>query len=440
MKLVAQLEEFLYEAKASPKKEELKIRGWRVLVQEAQLIALGIKENSPGSVYTPPSYRQGESGEVYIIWEDGRLSQVRVQAPPTRGRREYWQEQLEEWRQASYEDSEGAEIPIPEPLPLVAVEDRGVEKILAGEDQLLFDQLGKLLEDKPKAAKMNAGIQAAWGYRHVRNSKGLSVTYQESQYSLSFSFDSLVGGGFAKRRLIRPEEWESIWKRTLTYYEALQKEALEVTSQTTVIFSPGVVDDFLGQFILPNFLGQSVLEGQSAFKVEDFKNQKQIFEEELTLLVDPLQPFEWGSYLITSEGVPAEQTVLVQKGALQTPILRMKDSRRWGAPPTGIPQGTSGLYLNSTREKPWEDVLSGIEDGILILSVLGMHTQNSVSGEYSLSAPQSLRILKGKIVGKRDVKLSGNFFKDLASPGTQLGKAETGTKPYLVVGTGVQNM
>lgn len=440
MKLVAQLEEFLRQAKNSPVNDMLKIRGWRVLVQEAQVVSLGIKENSPGSVYTPPSYRQGESGEVYIIWEDGRLSQASVQAPPTLGSREYWQEQLEEWRQASYEDPEGAEIPVPEPLPLVTVEDQGVRQILAGNDELLFDQLRKLLEDRPDAAKMNAGIQAAWGYRHVRNSKGLAVTYQESRYSLSFSLDSLVGGGFAKRRLIQPEEWECIWNQTRTYYEALQKEAPEVTTQTKVVFSPGVVSNFLSQFIVPNFIGQSILEGQSTFKVEDFKNNKQVFDEALTLLVDPLRPLEWGSYLITAEGVPAERTVLVQKGALQTPILRMKDSRRWGTKPTGLPYGTSGLYLESTREAAWEDVLSGIDDGILILSVLGMHTQNSVSGEYSLSAPQSLRILDGKIVGKRDVKLSGNFFKDLGAPVTLLAKSEIETKPYLVVRTGIQNM
>jgi PmbA protein len=440
MKLVAQLEEFLHKAKSSPKEEELSIQGWRLLVHEAKLVSLGIKENSPGSVYTPPSYRQGESGEVYIIWGDGRLSQARVQSPPSRDGSKYWKEQLEEWRQASYEDPERAEIPLPEPLPLVAVEDREVEKILAGEDQLLFDQLEKLLKDKPQNAKMSAGIQAAWGYRHVRNSNGLAVTYQETQYALSFSFDSLVGGGFAKRRLIKPEEWEGVWKRTLEYYEALQNEASEVTLQTIVVFSPGLVDSFLGQFILPNFIGQSVLEGQSAFKVKDFQDQKHVFHDTLTLQVDPLRPFEWGSYLVTSEGIPAEKTVLVQNGVLKTPILRMKDSKRWGARPTGIPNGTSGLYLKSTVETPWEQMLSGIEDGILILSVLGMHTQNSASGEYSLSAPQSLRILKGKIVGKRDVKLNGNLFKDLASPATQFGKPEMETKPYLLVKTGVQNM
>jgi PmbA protein len=440
MKLIAQLEEFLHKVKSSPKNEELKIEGWRVLVNEARLISLGIKENSPGSVYTPPSYREGESGEVYIIWGDGRLSQARVQASPTQGGTEYWQGQLEEWRQASYEDPEAAEIPQPEPMPLVAVEDREIQKILHGEDQQLFEQLDRLLRDKPEKAKMSAGIQAAWGYRHVRNSKGLAVTYQESQYALSFSFDSLVGGGFAKRRLVRSEEWNNIWHRTLEYYEALQKKAPQVHSETVVIFSPGVVDDFLGQYILPNFLGQSVWEGQSAFKVEQFKNHEPIFHEGLSLIVDPLRPFEWGSYLVTSEGVPAERTVLVQKGNLQSPILRMKDSKRWGAKPTGVSLGTSGLYLQSTQETPWQAMLSRIEDGILILSVLGMHTQNSVSGEYSLSAPQSLRIINGKIVGKTDVKLNGNFFKDLGASTTQFGKSEIETKPYLVVKTGVQNM
>lgn len=440
MKLIAQLEEFLHQAKSSPETDQLKIKEWRIFVHEAQLISLGIKENSPGSVYTPPSYRQGESGEVYIIWEDGRLSQVQVQAFSQSMTLEFWKEQLAEWRQASYEDPEGAEIPEPEALPLNAVEDRAIQKIITGEDQVLFDQLEHVLQRKPDQAKLNASIQTAWGYRHVRNSKGLAVSYQESQYAISFSLDSLVGGGFAKRRLARPEEWERIWNRTIGYYEALHHEAPEVTPGTTVIFSPGLVGDMLGQFVLPNFIGQSVLDGQSAFKVEDFRDKQKVFREDITLLVDPFQPYELGSYLVTAEGVPAERTVLVRNGLLQTPILRMKDSRRWGAKPTGISHGTSGLYLTSAQEIPWEEILMSIEDGILILSVLGMHTQNSVSGEYSLSAPQSLRIQKGKIIGKRDVKLSGNFFRDLAAAETRFGKESADNKPYLVVKTGVQNM
>ncbi|AGA70239.1 putative Zn-dependent protease-like protein [Desulfitobacterium dichloroeliminans LMG P-21439] len=440
MKLVAQLEEFLQSAKSAPNRNDLGIRGWRILVHEASVLSIGIKENSPGSVYTPPSYRQGESGDIYIIWEDGRLTQAQVQVPHLQSGIAYWQMQLEEWRQASYEDPEGADIPQPEPIPIVTVEDREIERILAGEDDLLFEQLARLLKDIPQGINLNASIQAGWGYRHVRNSKGLAVSYQQSQYALSYSFDSLVGAGFAKRRLISPEEWTKLWKRTNLYYEALQDNAPEISAKTVVVFSPSVVGSFLGQFIFPNLIGQSILEGQSAFKVEEFKTHKVVFHEDLDLYVDPLRPLEWGSYLLTPEGVPAKKTVLIKNGSLQTPILRMKDAKKWGAPTTGISSGTSGLYLESRQGKPWEEALSGIEDGILILSVLGMHTQNSASGDYSLSAPQSLRILKGKIAGKRDVKLNGNFFKDLASLETILGQGEIETKPYMVVRTGVQNM
>ncbi|WP_425807012.1 metallopeptidase TldD-related protein [Desulfitobacterium sp. Sab5] len=438
MKLVAQLEDLLYKAQTSPVNPELKVHDWRIVIHEAQLISLGIRDNAPGSVYTPPSYRQGESGEIFIVWEDGRLSQAQVQSLPGNNSF-YGQEQLNEWYQAAYEDPDGREIPAPEAMPLVAVEDRAVQKILAGEDEILFEQLKRLLEGRPNPAKMQASIQAVWGYRHVRHSRGLAVTYQESQYGFSFSLDSLVGGGFAKRRLIREDEWDKIWRQTLNYYQAMGHEGSPVGPQTTVIFSPELVDSFLSQFIIPNFVGQSILEGQSSFQTEQFFNQEKVFDEGLTLLIDPLRPFELGSYLVTSEGIAGKRTNLVQNGALITPFLRVKDARRWGGSPTAIPMGTSGLYLKHDRESAsWPEAIAGIEDGVLILSVLGMHTQNSVSGEYSLSAPQSLRIQNGKIVGKTDVKLSGNFFKDLKSPLTQYVKSELGTKPYLVVKTGLQ--
>ncbi|HVJ48168.1 metallopeptidase TldD-related protein [Desulfitobacterium sp.] len=439
MKLIAHLEELLYKAQTSPVQLKLKVRDWRIVVHETQLTSLGIKDSAPGSVYTPPSYHQGESGEVVIIWEDGRLSRANVQAVSGKNAQS-GQEQLQEWYQAAYEDPDGREIPAPEAIPLVAVEDRAVQKILAGEDEILFEQLSRLLKDRPEQAEMQASIQAAWGYRHVRNSKGLAVSYQESQYALSYSFDSLVGGGFAKRRLISEEEWVKTWQQTLAYYQAMQQEGAPIGPQTTVVFSPGVVDSFLGQFIVPNFVGQSILEGQSAYRVEHFEKQEQVFNEGLTLVVDPLRPFELGSYLVTSEGIAAERTILVQKGVLKTPFLRVKDAHRWGGKPTALPQGTSGLYLKHDQEGSWPEVLVGIEDGILILSVLGMHTQNSTAGEYSLSAPQSLRIHNGKIVGKTDVKLSGNFFKDLKSPDTRFTKSELETKPYLLVKTGLQTL
>jgi len=439
MKLVAQLEDLLYQSQHAPKKEELRLVGWRILVNESEAVSLGIKDNSPGSVYTPPSYLQSESGEVFLVWADGKCSQAMVQLV-SHDDREYWQQELEQWRQASYEDPDAAHIPSPEPLSLVAVEDRAIQAIFSGDGQILFDQVRRWLTDKPSKAKLQGSIQTAWGYRHVRTSTGLAVTYQQSQFVSWFSFDSLIGSGFAKRRLSRPEEQEGLWARTLNLYEAMHSVAPPVGAQTQVILAPSMTEDMLRQFILPNFSGDRVIEGQGAFPKESFLEHKLVFHPHFSLLIDPLRPLELGSYLVTPEGVPADRTVLVRDGKLQTPFLRVKDSVRWGAKPTAIPQGMAGLYLKHKAEIPWEKALQGVEDGVLVLTVLGLHTQEAVSGSYSLSAPYSLRILKGQIVGKTDVKLTGNFFADLAAPTTKTAQSDLDTYPYLMITTGVQNL
>jgi PmbA protein len=437
MKLIAQLEDFLYQSQQVPKKKELRLSGWRIIVHESEAVSLGIKDDSLGSVYTPPGYRQGENGEVFLVWADGKCSHAMVQLAPHYNR-EYWQQELEQWRQAAYEDPDAVHIPSPEPLPLVAVEDRAIQKIIAGDDQILFDQVKQWLSDKPSKAKIQGGIQTAWGYRHVRTSTGLAVTYQQSQFAAWFSFDSLVGSGFAKRRFFQPGEQEGLWARTLNQYEALQTVAPPVGPQTQAILAPSLTKEMVGQFVLPNFSGERVLEGQGAFSKESFLSNKPVFHPHITLLIDPLRPLELGSYLVTAEGVPAERTVLVSDGKLQTPFLRVKDSVRWGTKPTAIPQGTAGLYLKHKAEIPWAEALQDMQDGVLVLSVLGLHTQKAVTGSYSLSAPHSLRIINGRIAGRTDVKLTGNFFADLAAPTTKTAHSKLDTYPYLMLATGVQ--
>ncbi|MDQ7096191.1 metallopeptidase TldD-related protein [Desulfosporosinus sp. PR] len=439
MKLVAQLEDLFYQFQHAPEHEHLRLSAWRILVHESEAVSLGIKDNFPGSVYTPPSYRQGESGDIFLVWADGTCSQAMVQMNPQQGSG-FWQQEMEQWKQASYIDPDAAHIPAPKPLPLVAVEDRAVKNIMEGNDAVLFDLAQEWLKEKPENAKMQGSIQAAWGYRHVRTSTGLAVTYQQSQFASWFSFDSLVGGGFAKRRLSRPEEQRELWLRTVDYYAKMAEEAPAVGPETQVVFAPSMTEELLGQFVLPNFSGDRVLEGQGTFSQENFREHKEVFHPQFSLLIDPLRPLELGSYLVTPEGVPAIQTALVLDGKLQTPFLRVKDAVRWGENPTALPQGSAGLYLQHTAEVPWHTALEAIDDGVLILSVLGLHTQDSVAGSYSLSAPHSLRILKGQIVGRTDVKLTGNFFADLAAPSTRIARSNLSLHPYLLVRTGLQTL
>ena len=61
-------------------------------------------------------------------------------------------------------------------------------------------------------------------------------------------------------------------------------------------------------------------------------------------------------------------------------------------------------------------MLAATARGVLILSVLGLHTQDSTRGDFSISAPQTLAIQGGALGGAVKAVLTGNFFEALRDP------------------------
>ena len=51
----------------------------------------------------------------------------------------------------------------------------------------------------------------------------------------------------------------------------------------------------------------------------------------------------------------------------------------------------------------------------MVLSVLGVHTQDSASGDFSLSAPQTLVVGPDGITGRMRGTISGNLFELLSA-------------------------
>ena len=75
--------------------------------------------------------------------------------------------------------------------------------------------------------------------------------------------------------------------------------------------------------------------------------------------------------------------------------------------------GANGRTRTPRRGEPFA------HGGALVLSVLGIHTQDSASGDFSLSAPQVLRIDNG-LDGRTRATISGNLFEVLRSDALQL--------------------
>ncbi|HBK59326.1 MAG TPA: peptidase, partial [Firmicutes bacterium] len=54
-------------------------------------------------------------------------------------------------------------------------------------------------------------------------------------------------------------------------------------------------------------------------------------------------------------------------------------------------------------------------------SVLGMHTQDPTTGNYSLAVPDGIVVRDGQFAGAAKVVISGNFFSALSDADTRFG-------------------
>lgn len=409
----------------------LRILDWRITCSQTQMITLGIKNNSTGGVYSPPALKDSERAEIYLIWEDGKCSRSVVQNPPP-GRKNRWQTELNGWRAAAFKDKYAARIPEPSELPDVGIAEQKLHDIVCRDRSCLFEQQGRIRADEPVEALKNGQIMAIWGKSNILTSTGIQAAFEESRYAVSWSFDSIVAEGFAERRLITAEEWLGLWEESVCRYRLLENQGEPVRSATKVILTPAVVSQMIDQYILPNFRGENVLERQSRFTTQDFSGHIPLFDPELTIEINPLLPGKWASYVLTNEGVPAMRTELLRDGRLETPYLNLKDAGRFGAGPTAIPYSSAGIRVKHTRKISWKDLVGTIEDGIMILSVLGLHTQNPVTGTFSLTAPCALRIKNGVVAGKTDVRINGNFWDILRREDTVYADHPLYNHPYLM--------
>jgi PmbA protein len=195
-----------------------------------------------------------------------------------------------------------------------------------------------------------------------------------------------------------------------------------------LLFPPGIFESFLGQFLLTNLYGSLVVNRQSCFTLSDFKDERLVLREDLSLEANTLLPYRAMSYPCTSEGVAGGSVLFIDKGKLKTPILSLKYAKKAGLAPTPMPSG--GFFLKSSRSiDTWEKLIKQTEHGMIVYSILGLHTQDTSSGHFSLTADQCLLVERGEIVGKVKAVINGDFLKALLQEDSRLAFLEGEDNP-----------
>ena len=276
----------------------------------------------------------------------------------------------------------------------------------------------------------SGSMTASESRSRIVTSAGLDADVIATHAYWGVTFDGELGDGFHGRSDEPEDAFEARIERLADRVGRLRQAAPRAPSGLRpVLLHPNVVESFVLRIVLDNLDGAAVAHGESHFREEQFGSGAPVLREDLTLRVDPLEPLRAGSYRFTREGVPATRCAFVERGRLATPLLNLKYARRLRRTPTAVVNAYDTLHLEGPEPVPFPEALGLAEGGLLVLHVLGVHTLDPTSGDFSLSAPQSLAIEGGGLGGRVRATLSGNLFETLRSEALRLVRFEGYTTP-----------
>jgi PmbA protein len=151
----------------------------------------------------------------------------------------------------------------------------------------------------------------------------------------------------------------------------------------------------------------------------------------ITLVDDARIPRGIGTAASDAEGVPTGSTVLIDAGVANAYLYNLQYAAKDGTKSTGnasrglssIPDiGTTNLVLRPGHETP-ESLMKNVRKGFLVTELMGLHTINSVTGDFSLGA-RGVYIENGEPIGPvGGVTIADNlieFLKKITSVGSDL--------------------
>jgi PmbA protein len=198
---------------------------------------------------------------------------------------------------------------------------------------------------------------------------------------------------------------------------ALKTKSVE-TKSGKVILTQFALQDLLSYTLINAIRADSVQRDQSPFKG---KLGEKVASENLSIYDDGLFVGGLRTGSFDGEGVPHQKTAVIEKGVLRNFLYDNYSARKDGKESTGNASragylSTPGIDTTNfhilSGTKTSEEMLSEVDDGLIVYYLQGAHSSNPVSGEFSVVATPAWKIKDGKISHcSRGVMLAGNVFE-----------------------------
>ncbi len=187
------------------------------------------------------------------------------------------------------------------------------------------------------------------------------------------------------------------------------------TRDTSVILDYRATRSLLGVFF-------SALSSENTQRGRSYFNGKKdtlVATEEFTLTDDGTIPGALASSISDDEGTPSQKTILIEDGILKNFVYDAYRANKDEEDVTttanatrsynSIPSvGFSNLKLDFKEILPIDDITSGV----LVTNVMGAHTANPITGDFSVEAVNAFEIKNGqRSTPIKNAMISGNIFE-----------------------------
>ncbi|GHV27774.1 peptidase C69 [Synergistales bacterium] len=259
---------------------------------------------------------------------------------------------------------------------------------------------------------------------------GLSLWRKSSGVSCGAAVVMSDGDAFEMGGYGRGEHWLSDIDCAGYARKAVDKTAKMLggkpldTGRYTLLIAPDVSADLMEE-IGELFCASDIHKGRSMMRG---KLGQAVAGSAVTLTDDARLPRRLGSASFDCEGVPTGRIALIEAGVASNYLYNLQYAAKDGVKSTGsasrgfssLPDvGTSNLVLSPGTER-FSSLVKGVSNGFLVLELLGTHTIDPVSGDFSLGA-KGTRISGGELGEPvSGVTISGNlvdFIKKITAVG-----------------------
>ena len=312
------------------------------------------------------------------------------------------------------------------------------------------EMVGHLIDSacdvSPDITVSGGGLSFGEGEVVIMNSGGMEVSEHLSGMGASIhtvcdGTDPSSGFEYDSSHLL-VEDLDGIGRRSAELAVCGQNKVKIETASLPVIFKPDAISSLLEFILVPALYGIKAEKGESVYSD---RIGEEIVDPGITLVDDPTMPDGENAMKMDDEGVPSRCHELIRNGVLMDYLYTLGTGSEFGHPSTSSglrgggqdhssPISTSGRNImvqgNTVDE---EELISEIREGLLVHDIMGAHTSNQASGDFSVTASILFRIVNGEIAEPvSQAMLGGNlpeYLKKVSGLGSNYRRLSGGLSP-----------